>query len=63
MESSESVLAVASWLHRSGRTVEIPAMRLAPTAQDADLFVDEGDITIIEKKSFAGKGDIQKLHL
>lgn len=54
--SSETVLAVADWLHRSGRTVEIPATRFAPTADQADAFVDEGDIIIIERKIIQVKG-------
>lgn len=48
--SSESVLAVADWLIRGGRTVEIPAMRFAPTASEAERFFDEGDIVVVERK-------------
>lgn len=48
--SSEAVFAVARWLHVSGRSVEIPTTQFAPTAADADSFVDGGDLFIVEKK-------------
>ena len=54
--SSGPVLSVASWLHRSGKTLEIPALRYAPTAGEAESYVDEGDIVVIERKIIQVKG-------
>ena len=48
--SSEAVFAVAKWLNRQGKTVQIPHISFAPTAADADLHVDDGDLFVIERK-------------
>lgn len=46
--SSEAVFAVARWLHRAGRRVEIPPIAFSPTAGDAEFFVDRGDLYVLE---------------
>jgi len=42
--SVDGVFAVAKWLHLQGYTITIDGMRKAPTAADADGFLDDGDI-------------------
>lgn len=48
--SSTAVFVVAKWLHAKGKTIELPALRFAPTAGDAEQFVDAGDIVLVERK-------------
>lgn len=64
--SSGAVFAVALNQHKKGRTVEIPPVRYAPTAGDAEGFVDEGDLVIVTRSiievkqirhSFTGRAD------
>ena len=46
--SSDAVFAVARYLHDKGKSIEIPAVRFAPTANDAEQFVDSGDLIILD---------------
>jgi hypothetical protein len=48
--SSNAVAVVASWLNRKGKHIEIPSMRISPTADQASDYLDGGDLYIIEKK-------------
>ena len=48
--SSTAVFVVAKWLHAKGKTIELPALRFAPTAADADHFIDAGDIIVVERR-------------
>jgi hypothetical protein len=47
--SSRAVFAVAQMQHARGRTVEIPKIRFAPTAAEADDYVDGGDLMIVAR--------------
>lgn len=47
--SARAVFAVALNQHRKGRTVEIGAIRYAPSADQAERYVDDGDITIVTR--------------
>jgi hypothetical protein len=49
-ESTSAVFVVAQWLHAKGKTVELPHLRVAPTAAEADSYVDSGDIVLVERK-------------
>lgn len=55
-QSMGAVMSVAAWLNRAGRTIEIPAIRYAPTAADATMFYDEGDIVVLDRKIIQVKG-------
>jgi hypothetical protein len=48
--SSKAVAVVAAWLNAKGKHVEMPPMQIAPTASQADNYLDSGDIYIIERK-------------
>lgn len=50
MNSSAAVFVVAHWLHKGGKTVQIPPLELAPYGANPLDYVDTGDITIIERK-------------
>jgi len=47
-DSQRIVEAVAAWLRASGHTVEVPALRVAPTFDDRRRYQDGGDLWIIE---------------
>tara|TARA_Y100000310_G_scaffold30586_1_gene29040 strand:- start:1036 stop:1533 length:498 start_codon:yes stop_codon:yes gene_type:complete len=56
VDSIEPQFVVARWLHLHGRTVTIEGLRVAPSADQQDDYVDHGDIRdhtsgIIEVKS------------
>lgn len=48
--SPAAVFRVAQWLHAAGRTVEIPALRKAPTRDVASHYTDHGDLFILARK-------------
>jgi hypothetical protein len=47
--SSQAVFLVARMQYAKGRTVEIPRMQFAPTAAQADDYVDAGDLIIVQR--------------
>lgn len=48
--SRQAVFAVAKMQMMKGRTVEIPPVKFAPTAADAERFVDAGDLFITVRR-------------
>jgi hypothetical protein len=44
--SRHSMFVVAEWLHKKGYSVEIPAIRYAPTAADHAEYSDNGDVFV-----------------
>src|SRR5262245_28182909 len=51
-----AVFAVARDQLAKGRTVEIPPIRMAPSAAEAADFVDEGDLSVVIKHRLEVKG-------
>lgn len=47
--SQDAVFTVARWLHRRGKEISIPAIRFAPTAEQADAYLDGGDIYVVRR--------------
>jgi hypothetical protein len=45
--SSRAVFLVAELQHAKGRTVEIPKISFAPTAAEAENYVDGGDLIVV----------------
>jgi hypothetical protein len=45
--SMPAVFAVAQMQHAKGRTVEIPALRRAPTAAEHEHYIDGGDLFVM----------------
>jgi len=44
--SSRAVFVIAQMQHAKGHTVEIPKTRFAPTAAEADQYLDDGDLIV-----------------
>jgi hypothetical protein len=47
--SAHAVFVIGRLQHLNGWTVEIPGVRLAPTAKDAPMFVDKGDLFLVKR--------------
>jgi hypothetical protein len=48
--SSHAVFVVAQLQHAKGRTIEIPRTRFAPSAADAEDYVDGGDLIVVMRR-------------
>lgn len=59
--SEGAVVAVAEWARRLGETVEIPTTRFAPTAADADNFVDDGDLFITNPAGIRRRVEVKQI--
>jgi hypothetical protein len=53
--SAAAVFAVAQKHHKAGHTVEIPGMRLAPTAAEAEHYIDGGDLFVRKQHRYEVK--------
>jgi hypothetical protein len=47
--SRQAVFLVARWQHELGRTVEVPPLRVAPTAAEHENYIDDGDLFAFER--------------
>jgi hypothetical protein len=48
--STQGVFKVAEWLHKKGKTIEIPMLNVMPQNSDPMDYVDDGDIFIIKRE-------------
>ncbi len=55
-DSEAARFAVAQHLCRKGSLIEIPPLRFAPTAADAEHYRDEGDLFLVTRKRIEVKG-------
>jgi hypothetical protein len=59
--SSPAVFKVAEWIHRGGRSVYIPSIRICPPDGDPKDYFDEGDIYVDDEVK--GRIKIEVKHL
>ena len=59
--SSPAVFRVAEWIHRGGRSVYIPSIRICPPDGDPKDYFDEGDIYVDDEVK--GRIKIEVKHL
>jgi hypothetical protein len=54
--SRHAMFVFAEWQHKLGYSVEVPRLRVAPTAAEHADYSDDGDVFVIVRQRFEVKG-------